>query len=87
MRHNEQLIDSKVLEALENREIWKALTTSGTSAMGYFIVRRSELENYLNLGRQEIVSSLNRLESAGIICNDGDSTDQPDDPRYYRVPQ
>jgi hypothetical protein len=86
MRHNEQSLDSKVLEILENREIWKILATSGTAAEGYFVVRLSELEKHLNLGRDEIVSSLNRLELAGKICNDGDSTDRPDDPRYYRLP-
>jgi hypothetical protein len=43
LQHNEQLIDSKVLEAIESREIWKG--SRGTTAMGYFIVRRSELGN------------------------------------------
>jgi predicted transcriptional regulator len=86
MRHNEQSLDSKVLEILENREIWKVLTTSGTTAEGYFVVRRSELEKYLKLSRKQIVSSLDCLESAGEIFNDGVSIDQPDDPQYYRVP-
>ena len=86
MGHNEQSIDTKVLEALENKEIWKDLTTSGTAATGYFVVRRSELEKHLNLGRQEIARSLNRLESAGKLCNDGVSIDKPDDPQYYRLP-
>jgi hypothetical protein len=78
--------DSKVLEALEDREIWRHLKTCGTAAKGYHIVRRSELQKYLKLSRKEIVSSLDRLESAGEIFNDGVSIDQPDDPQYYHVP-
>jgi hypothetical protein len=85
LQHNEQLIDSKVLEAIESREIWKG--SRGTTAMGYFIVRRSELEKHLNLPQREIVSSLNRLELAGKICNHGDTIDKPDDTQYYRLPQ
>ncbi len=70
-----------VLKALKNKKIWKI--SSGVTSAGYFVIRRSELEKQLKLSRRDIVSSLNRLEMAGEITNDGFSIDQPDDPMYY----
>jgi len=74
-------IDSKVLEALESRDIWKA--PRGTGPMGCPIVRRSELAKHLKLDRSDVVGSLNRLEAVGKVFDHGSTIDQPDDPQYY----
>ena len=81
MGHNEHSIDTLVLKALKNKKIWKI--SGGITGAGYFIIHRSELEKQLSLSRRDIISSLDRLESAGEITNDGSSIDRPDDPAYY----
>jgi len=60
---NEKDIDSKVIEALENRQPPSQIMTGA----GEVVVWAQELADYLSLDKDEVFDSLERLENAGRV--------------------
>src|ERR1017187_5634303 len=63
----EKEIDRRVMQALENRELWKG--PRPTTGSGDKAVRADELAEALSLKDEEVSDSLERLESRGRIDN------------------
>jgi DNA-binding MarR family transcriptional regulator len=60
---NETEIDSKIIEALENRQPASQVTTGG----GEVIVWAQDLADHLSLDKDVVFESLERLEAAGRV--------------------
>lgn len=68
-------IDRRVIEALENRTLWKGprpITGSGDVA-----VRADELAGVLSLSEEDVADSLDRLESQDRVENAGGEMSDP----------
>lgn len=76
-------IDIRVLNALENHDLWKAQARP-TSARGYFAVRANEVALHLKLDEDAVAESLSRLAASGKVLNIG-GTMKDRTPRYHFV--
>lgn len=70
---NEKGTDSKIIEALENRQPPSQVMTGA----GEVVVWAEELADYLSLGKDEVFDSLERLEAAGRVRRSGGNMQNP----------
>ena len=69
-------IDSKVLETLDNRDLWCS-SARGMTGAGDLLVRSAEIAEFLSLDRDTVIHSLERLEARGRVRNAGGTQDNP----------
>jgi len=71
----ERELDSKVLRALQNRDLWDS--RRGMTGSGDALVRSEELAQALSLDCDTVSDSLERLEARGKVRNAGGTLNNP----------
>jgi len=71
----ESALDSKVIRALQNRDLWGP--PRGWTGAGDPLVRSAEMAEALSLDCDAVIDSLERLEARGRVRNAGGTLNNP----------